>query len=132
MKKRFRSAFYSSLSFLILAYIYPGFKFDEPSTILFAGAVFALVYLFIRPLFNLFSLPLNFLTFGIFGLLVNVALLYLISFFVPGFYIVGYQFSTATILGVNLPTFELNAFFSAVVAATLLGILSSLLFWIFS
>ncbi|MEX0621651.1 MAG: phage holin family protein [Candidatus Woykebacteria bacterium] len=132
MRKRFRNAFYASLSFLILAYSYPGFQFAEPKTILVATLVFAVIYLFVRPIFSILSLPLNFLTFGFFSLILNVGILYLIAYFVPGFDIVGYRFSGLSVFSIELTGTDLNAFFSAAAASVLLGFLSSTFFWIFS
>lgn len=132
MKKRFRTALLAILAFLLLTYFYPGFTFDSTNSIAVASATFAFVYLFVRPLIKILSLPLNFITFGLFSLLVNVAMLYLISMIVPGFEIVAFQFEGCEFLGVSVPAFHLNTFLSTLVASAVLSVSTSVFLWIFS
>ena len=132
MKKRFRTALLAILAFLLLTYFYPGFTFDSTNSITVASATFAFVYLFVRPLIKVLSLPLNFITFGLFSLLVNVAILYLISMIVPGFEIVAFQFEGCEFLGVSVPAFHLNTFLSTLVASAVLSVSTSVFLWIFS
>jgi len=132
MKKKLRSVLFAALSFLVLAYFYPGFKFDNPKVMILAAVVFSFFYLFVRPILKIFSLPLNLITFGLFSLLINVILLYLLSSVVAGFKIVPFHFSGAEIAGFSLPSLYLNAFISAFVASIALSSLNSVLFWIFS
>ncbi len=132
MKKRFRTALLAILAFLLLTYFYPGFTFDSTNSITVASATFAFVYLFVRPLIKVLSLPLNFITFGLFSLLVNVAILYLISMIVPGFEIVAFQFEGCEFLGVSVPAFYLNTFLSTLVASAVLSVSTSVFLWIFS
>ena len=132
MKKKLRSVLFAALSFLAIAYFYPGFKFDNPKVMVLAAVGFSVIYLFVRPILKIFSLPLNLITFGLFSLLINVILLYLLSSLVPGFKIVPFQFSGAEIAGFSLPAFYLNVFISAFVASVSLSFLNSVLFWIFS
>ena len=131
MKKVLRSALFASLSFLVLAYLYPGFKFVDTQSVVLATVGFSFIYLFVRPILKIFSIPLNLLTFGLFSLFINVILLYLLSVVVPGFEIVPFQFAGAEISGFHLPAVYLNVFVSALVASLALSFLNSLLFWIF-
>ena len=132
MKKRLRNALFASLAFLLLSYIYPGFSFESSQTIIFSTVVFAFFYLFIRPILRILSLPLNLITFGLFSLISNVAILFLISLVVPGFEIVAFQFEGLSIFGLSLPSVYLNIFFSALAASSVLSFISSVVFWVFS
>ncbi|HEX7456242.1 MAG TPA: phage holin family protein [Candidatus Nanoarchaeia archaeon] len=132
MRKKFRSTLLAILSFLLLAYFYPGFTFETTHSIALASLVFSLLYLFVRPLIKFLSLPANLITFGLFSLLINVALLYLVSTVVPGFDIVPFQFRNSQVLGFSIPSFYLNTFFSSLVASTALSLMTSIFFWIFS
>lgn len=51
------------------------------------GAAVALgaVNLLIRPIVKLVTLPINLVTLGLFGLVINAALLWLVAYYVPGF-----------------------------------------------
>ncbi|OGY23853.1 MAG: hypothetical protein A2126_00545 [Candidatus Woykebacteria bacterium GWB1_45_5] len=132
MKKMLRSAALASISFLILAYFYPGFSFAGPNDRVVAALIFAGFYLFLRPALKLLSIPLNLITFGLFSLFINVLLLYLLTFAVSGFEIVAFNFSGVSFAGFNIPGVYLPSFPSAIVAAAALSFLASLLFWIFA
>lgn len=70
-------------------YIMPGIQGAE-------GALFFVVLLGIanavlRPLVKLFTLPLTCLTFGLFSLVINAILFWLVGQFVPGFHVAGWK-----------------------------------------
>ena len=132
MKKMLRSAALASISFLVLAYFYPGFTFENPNDRLVAAVIFALFYLFLRPVLKLLSIPLNLITFGLFSLFINVILLYLLTLTAGGFEIVPFNFSGVGLAGFNISAIYLSGLFSAVAAAIALSFISSLLFWVFA
>src|SRR4030042_5419577 len=108
MKKMLRSAALASISFLILAYFYPGFTFGSPNDRLVTALIFAVLYLFLRPALKFLSIPLNLITFGLFSLLINVILLYLLTLTVRGFEIVSFNFSGVVFAGFNIPAIYLS------------------------
>lgn len=55
-----------------------------------AGLVLGLVNTFVRPVVKLLTLPLNLITLGLFGLVVNALMLWLVSALVPGFSVAGF------------------------------------------
>ncbi len=55
-----------------------------------AALAIGAVNLFIKPLISLITLPVNVLTLGLFGLLVNGGLLWLVAYYLPGFSITGF------------------------------------------
>ena len=60
------------------------------ATLAMAGIAIGLVNALIRPVVMFFGKPINCLTFGLFGLLVNAGLFYLVGNFVPGFAVEGF------------------------------------------
>ena len=58
-------------------------------TAVFAAFIFGILSVTVRPLLKLFALPITFLTLGIFGLLINILVFWLITF-VPGMTIDGF------------------------------------------
>ena len=127
-----RNAALASISFLVLAYFYPGFTFVGANDRVVAALIFAAFYLFLRPALKLLSIPLNLATFGLFSLIINVLLLYLLTFVVNGFEIIPFNFIGASFAGFNIPAVYLSSFFSAAVAAIAVSFFSSILFWIFA
>src|SRR3954452_2756605 len=63
----------------------PGIEVRGVFRLLLAALVFGLVNAFVRPVLVLLSLPLTLVTFGLFLLVVNAAMLGLASWLVPGF-----------------------------------------------
>jgi putative membrane protein len=68
-----------------------------------------------KPVLNLLFLPVNLVTLGLFSLVINVALLWLATYLVPGF-----EIQSMVIAGV-----ELNQFFSLLVVSFLISFLQS-------
>lgn len=49
--------------------------------LLFAGAFLGLINIFIKPILNLVTLPLRIITLGLFGLLINMGIIWMIDIF---------------------------------------------------
>jgi len=88
------------LAFYVVDYLVPGFDFNDFWTIVVTAIIFGVINMFIKPVLQIITLPISILTFGIAAFLVNVLLLWLTSYIVPGFLIV--NFSTAAIASIIL------------------------------
>ncbi len=66
--------------------------------ILIATVLFGFLNTFVKPILKLFSLPINFLSFGLFNLVLNGLILLVVSHYVPSFKVSG--IFTAIIMGV--------------------------------
>jgi putative membrane protein len=89
-------------AFYCAVQIFTAIHMDSPETGLWAGLILAGVNLFIRPLLFLITLPVNFLTLGLFTLIVNTWTVMLTDAFlgslrIPGFWL---AFATALIVSV--------------------------------
>jgi putative membrane protein len=90
-----------------ISYVVPGVHVDNFQAALIAAVVMGLVNMFIRPIVSLVTLPINFLTLGVFSLVINALLFMLSAAMVPGF--------------------DVNGFWSALLASVLLSLVSGLL-----
>ena len=100
-----------AIAFAITAALVPSVDIDGGAlTLLGISAVFGLVNAFIGPLLRLLSLPLMLITFGLFALVVNAALLGI----------------TAGLLD----TLDVGGFFSTVLAAFLISVISAAVTWV--
>ena len=98
----------STIAILLIAYLLPQVMMaDGVLAALAAAFVLGLVNAVIRPVFILLTLPVTVFTFGIFLLVINGLLLWLVSAIVPGFHI--------------------NGFFGAVAGSVLVSIVSGIL-----
>jgi len=64
------------------------------------AVVFGVVNTFIKPVLQVLFIPLSIVTFGVTAFLINVVLLWGISYLVPGFHI--FNFTTAVIASIVL------------------------------
>ncbi len=72
------------------AYIVPGIEVSSFGTALIVALVFGLINIFIKPVLKILTFPINLLTLGIFGLVLNVLLFWAVSGLVAGFAISGF------------------------------------------
>jgi len=62
----------------------PGVEFlGKTQYLIFAGFILGLINFFIKPILNLITLPLRILTLGIFSLLINMAIIWIVDIIFP-------------------------------------------------
>lgn len=82
-------ALVTAVSLLILDFLLPGIKIDGITASLLAAVSIGVVNAVIKPVIKLVSLPLTFITFGLFSLVVNGFCFWLAAALVPGFHVYG-------------------------------------------
>lgn len=92
----------------IVEYLVPGFKLDNLFTGVVAAVVIGLVNTLIKPVLQIIALPISIATLGLTALLINVGLLYLVSFIVQGFYIQSFTTAIIASLVLSLVTWFLH------------------------
>lgn len=97
-----------ALLIMFIAWIIPGISITGFLSALFVVIVLSLVNIFVKPLIQLISLPLNVITLGLFSLIINALLFMLVAKFSPGFQIDGFWSGLfgALILSVLSPLIE--------------------------
>ena len=83
--------FLASVALMITAYLVPGFRVDGFFAALIAAVVIGVVNVFVWPVLAVLTLPLTFLTFGLFLLIVNGIALKIAAALTPGFAINGFM-----------------------------------------
>jgi len=78
------------LALLAADWLFDGFTIDRWGPVIFAGAVFGLANVFLKPLLTFIALPLIILTFGIAYFFVNVVMLLFTEWVTPDFSIDGF------------------------------------------
>lgn len=79
----------TALGLLIVDLAVPGVNIANFPAALLAAVAIGMVNSVIRPILSVLSLPINFLTLGLFSLVVNGFCFWLASLFVPGFMVNG-------------------------------------------
>jgi len=107
----------TGVTLFILAWFLPSVSYLNWTTLALASVVLTLLQKIARPALNLLLLPINIVTLGLFSVIINVALLWLATYLVPGFSI-----EPMILFGVTL-----NEFFSLLVISFVIGFLQSLI-----
>ncbi len=81
----------NALAIFLADYLVPGIIFEgDILTLFIAGLLLGLINFFIKPIVKLISAPLIALTLGLFIIAINIALLWLLEYFVPELTITGF------------------------------------------
>jgi len=84
------SIVFNAVALYATAFVVPGIAFRGSLVMLLvAGAIFGLFNLIVRPVAMLLSLPLLIVTLGLFYFVLNGILLWVASFFLPGYDVAG-------------------------------------------
>ena len=95
----------------ILAWALPNVGYSDYLTLILAGVVMTLLEKTIKPILKFLFLPINIVTLGFFSIIINVFILWLVTYFVPGFNI-----EPMIIFGLPL-----NQFFTLLFVSALIG-----------
>lgn len=90
---------------LVTAYLIPGFRIDSYWTAVVVAVVLGILNLFIKPVLQILTLPINIITLGLFNFIINAILLLVTAHFVRGF--------------------QIDSFFTAIIAAVVIALVSS-------
>ncbi|MGB5963530.1 MAG: phage holin family protein [Coleofasciculaceae cyanobacterium] len=80
----------TALALIITAQIVPGFKVDSFPAALVASVILGLVNAFVKPILVFLTLPITFLTFGLFLLVINALTIWLAGNVTSGFQVYGF------------------------------------------
>ncbi|MFO0089866.1 MAG: phage holin family protein [bacterium] len=94
----------TSLLVLVIAKLMKGVTIDEFTTAITVAIVLALLNFFVKPIIVLFTLPVTFITLGLFLLVINTTIIMLCDHFVAGFKV--NSFWTAMIFSIILSLSE--------------------------
>jgi putative membrane protein len=80
----------TAAALLIIAHYIPGITIASFTTAVIVALLWGLIGLTIKPVLGLLTLPITILTLGLFSFILNAALFWLLSVFVPGFAVAGF------------------------------------------
>jgi putative membrane protein len=80
----------SALFLYVLSFLFRGIVIDSMMAAIIAAIVLGLINATIKPVLQIISLPITFLSLGLFYLVINGLMLMLVSALVPGFHVTGF------------------------------------------
>jgi putative membrane protein len=111
----------TGFSIFILAWLLPSISYLNWTTLIIASIVLTLLQKIVRPVLSILFLPINIITLGIFSWVINVLIIWLATVIVPGFHI-----DQVVLFG-----FQFGIFFSLAFVSFLLGLIQSLIDFVF-
>jgi len=106
--KLFIKILLNTFALWIVSYLIPGFSFESTQALIVTAIVVGVVNTFIKPVMQIIFIPLSIVTFGVAALLINVVLLWGVSYVVPGFEIDGFWTAAVSSIVLSLVSFFLN------------------------
>jgi putative membrane protein len=131
MKPFFRNCLFNAFSIFFLSQVLPGVKVSGGLvTYLIGGFALTLLFIFLKPVLHILSLPLNLVTMGAFSFLTNVIIFYLLTVLVMGISISSFTFPGISWAGFVIPAIGLNTLFAFIVVAFFQSLCVSFLNWL--
>jgi len=100
-----------TVAIAVSAYLLPGIRIQGAGAAFLTAFVLGLVNVVLRPVLLLLTLPINFLTLGLFSLVINALLILLTSALVPGFGVGGFWWAVLFSIILTLVNGILNSIF---------------------
>lgn len=104
---------------------------SDPKNVLMVLGGLWIISQIVNPIFSLVLLPVNILTFGLISFLLNVAFVFALLNFLPGFSISPFHFPGAVVQGVIFPPIPLNQIETIILLAATITVLHKVLHIIF-
>jgi putative membrane protein len=131
MKAITRGVVIYSLALYFLPMLIPGLKISGGLlTFLIGGIALMLMFLVLKPILNIISFPINLITLGLFSMITNAFILYLLVQFVSGISIVPFSYPASEVLGFAVPKISFSLFFAYVYTAFMLSFIDSFFSWL--
>lgn len=92
-----------------LSYLLPGIHIDSYVTALILALVLAVLNVFLKPIMVILTLPITIITFGLFLLVINAAIIMLASKMVGGFKVDGFWWALLFSILLSVATSILNS-----------------------
>jgi putative membrane protein len=98
----------NALALLVTTYVVKGIEVTGGPALFLAAALLGILNALIRPILLVLTLPINIITLGLFTLVINGAMLWLVSLIIKGFVIQGFWAAIIGALIISLISWVFN------------------------
>lgn len=127
IKKILRKICSNGIAIVATSMLVEGFKVEMDYYVIgVAAIVLGLVNFFIKPIIKIISFPINAVTLGFFGVVINAALLYLVVYLIDGLEVTSGNFSL-DLAGLVIPEIHLSWPWTLGLSAILIGMINWIL-----
>jgi len=103
----------TALSLWVASHIFGGIRFDDLSSLIVSALLLGFANAIVKPLLIVMTLPLTFLTFGLFLLVINALMILLVARLVRGFSVSSFWTAFFASIFISLLSFAIGAFVTA-------------------
>lgn len=115
----------------LLPKIVPGFSISESIlNLLIAAFIFMLLMMVVKPILSIVTFPIKLLTLGLFSLVINAGILYLLTILVNSVSLEGFSYQPMHIFGITTPKISLNIFFAYIYTGFVVTFIDGLIRWL--
>ena len=108
-----------------------GFKITgDYENLLIASGALTLIYLIAKPVLKILLMPINLLSLGFLGWIINIALLYLLTKFVPFVTVSAWHFPGFEYQGILIPAYDLNQIMVFILVSFILSFVVNFFVWL--
>ena len=100
----------NALALIVVDQLFAGIWLDTWQATVIAAVVLALVNAYLRPVIIILTLPVTILTLGLFTLVINALMLKFVSWLIPQFHVEGFWSAVGAALVISLVSTLLNWF----------------------
>lgn len=122
IKTIIRGVFSNSIALIATPYVVTGFIIDQNlQAVLIAAAVLTAMHYVVKPLIQIISFPINFVTLGFFGWFINSIVLFITAYFIAA---ININPGDLNMTMIGIPIIELSWIFTLIAAATLISMIN--------
>jgi len=131
MKSLVRKIIFYGVSLFLLSQLFDGIKISGGILTYAIGAIgLSVMFMTIKPILSILTLPLNIATMGLFSFLINAVILYLLTVLVSNIRISSFTFESLSFAGFVVPKIYINTFFAFIVLSIGISIFVGFLSWL--
>jgi putative membrane protein len=120
-----------SVSLYLVTFIIPGVKIvGGLQTYILGGIALTLMFLILKPVFTVLTFPFSLITLGLFSVVTNAVILYLLTIFVPNITITAFTLEKSSLGGFSFQTIHFNTLFAFLAAAVVLSTIAGIVRWL--
>lgn len=128
MRKYLRSWLINSISLVLLDEFFPGFFISEGlKGVVIAGLGLTIANLILKPILKTIFLPINLLTLGTLGWIINALNLALLAFFIPQMTVKAFPFTGLNFQGIIIQPFRISWLLSLILASVVLTLIKKII-----
>lgn len=131
MKRILFNILLNMISIAIVAHFIPGLNYEGGiKTLVGVAVILSLANIFVKPIIKILTLPIELITLGLFGILINAGMLYLTAYFIPGFSIKGFYFTGIETAWFTFNPHQIPVWGTAIIASVIIGVITSTIAWL--